>query len=230
MATDVDAFNVTSDFNCRSHRTKKERKMNAFDWSTGDDFSGGGSFLEVAGKYHMVVTDVAYPAVDNNGGLMENGLFNVTMSVLAGSVPGTKDKTLRITFFKPNMSSKDGGKFARKKVDRFLLAVGLVSPGEEGIRKEIDITQASFRQLLVELDRRTMKYKDKKTGKEVENEVTDIKFSNIFHVDDPDAADYPRDMESINLIPSTLRRIGMDRVRKPVKAASSEVDSEAVEF
>lgn len=204
--------------------------MNAFDWSTGEDFSGGGSFLEAAGKYHMVVTDVNYPAIDNSGALMENGLFNVTMSVLAGTVPGTKDKTIRLTFFKPNLSSKDGGKFARKKVDRFLLAVGLVSPGEEGHRKSLDINQAAFRQLLIELERKEMTYKDRKTGKEEKKDVTDIKFSNIFHVDDPDASDYPRDMESINLIPSTLRRIGMDRVRKPAKSASSEVDSEAVEF
>ena len=204
--------------------------MNMFDWNTGEDFSGGGSFLEAAGKYHMVVTEVNYPAVDLQGGLMENGLFNVTLSVLAGSVPGMKDKTIRLTFFRPNLSGKDGGKFARKKVDRFLLAVGLVNPGEEGQRKSFDITQAAFRQLLIELERKETEHTDKKTGKKTTKEVTDIKFANIFHVDDPDASDYPRDMESMNLIPSTLRRIGMDRVRKPAKAAAADVDSEDVVF
>lgn len=183
-----------------------------FDYETGDDFDSGSKFLEQPGEYHMVVEAMEEKPRKQDGELIANAWYAAKLKVLAGSSPGQEDKEHRVVFFKPNPDSKDGGDFARKKSDRFLLAVGLITPEDRGKKVSLDLQHAVMRQLLIKLDGR----KDDRGRNQL-----DISFANIFHVDDPEAASYPRDGAAIALIPQELRRIG----GKPAKAQEPKVNA-----
>lgn len=186
-------------------------------WGTGDDMGSGNTRVSKAGDYHMVIEDISEPAVKPDGSLIQNSLFGVTAKVFATNAAGQEDKEWRGVWFNPNLQAKDGGKFDRKKVDRFLLAVGLINPSDKGIEAEIDLGDAIGRQFLIRLEENQTK-----EGKT----VLQMKFADIYHVDDPEAADIPKSQEGLSMIPPELRRIA--KASRPggpaAKATAKEVN------
>lgn len=167
-------------------------------WGTGDDMGSGNTRVSKAGDYHMVIEDISEPAVKQDGSLIQNSLFGVTAKVFATNAAGQEDKEWRGVWFNPNLQAKDGGKFDRKKVDRFLLAVGLINPSDKGIEADLDLSDAIGRQFLIRLEENQTK-----EGKT----VLQMKFADIYHVDDPEAADIPKSKEGLSMIPPELRRV-----------------------
>lgn len=191
----------------------------AFKWDTGEDFSSGSTYLSEPGLYHLVVTGVDESPRKANGELIHNAAFSVTCSVVAGSVSGQEDKTVSLTFFAPNLSGKDQGKFARKKIDRFLLAVNLLRKDQAGAKGvEIDLQKAQGQQFLAKLE------------KDDQDKYMQIAFADIFHVDDPDAAGFPKQAEAIGLIDPANRLAKADAEpngRKQQKTAPKQAAKSA---
>ena len=95
----------------------------AFTHTTGEDFSGGGKFLDKEGWYHLMVSSASDTPKKPGGELINNCKFSIDCTAAAGSVEGCKDKTISLKFFEPNTSHKDKGAMACKKIDRALIAM-----------------------------------------------------------------------------------------------------------
>jgi len=184
------------------------------EWETGEDVSSGETFLSQPGRYHVVVQDLNEPATKRDGTIIQGTLFGVTFAVAEGP---QQDKTVSVSFFAPSLQSKDGGAMARKKVDRFLIAVSLVDPSETGKAKKIKLDEAIGRQCCVE-------FEHDKEGKYLQ-----LKYANIYHVDDPEAANVDKSDEFLSMIPPHLRRPGMQRLSKG-GAPASKADGKAKMF
>jgi hypothetical protein len=101
---------------------------------------------------------------------------------------------------------------AKKKLDRFFLAVGLLT--EKQIRDKeqvsIDLQEANGRQFVAKLD------KEKEDAK-----FLSLSFADIFHVDDPAVAAVPKHKGLLSLIAPSLRQIGMPTQQAAAKPASN---------
>lgn len=164
-----------------------------FSHQTGDDFSSG-TFLKEPGWYHLCVTEMDETPINRQGQLIDNAAFRVHFEALAGTVGGQEGKAGELTFFHPRPTSKDGGKFARKKIDRFLLAVGLIDENVKGKAVDIDVQQAVGRHFVAKLEAN-------------EHGYLELAFTEVYHPDDPAVAHQPKDAAAM-AIPGTWRKIG----------------------
>ena len=173
----------------------------SWEYETGGDLSSGGKFLKEPGTYHLLVSSVDEPPVlskGNNPQPIDNVAFKVNLSVCDGTVEGQKDKTTDILFFAPKLGGKDDGAFARKKIDRFLVATGMLTE-EQVLSKakvSLNLQDIEGRQLVAkfQMDR--------------DDKYLELAFSDLWHVDEPDVATVPKDKEALSLIPTSLRKIG----------------------
>jgi hypothetical protein len=166
---------------------------------TGKDFKGGGKYLAEPGTYHMAILDVTETPTKRDGTLINNAAFRATMSVLSGTVTGQEEKIYEATWFDPRQDAKDGGAFDTKKIDRFLLATGLIHEADKESEMDINLAKAAGRQVLIRLEKRTSK-----DGKE----YLQLQGADIFHIDDPDCKSCPKKESALSLIPASLRKIG----------------------
>ena len=156
----------------------------------------GANFLEVPGVYHLVIKDLDDSPTKSDGSLLS--AFRVTVAAIEGTPKNEDgsfaypDATTKLTFFYPNISSKDGGKFAKKKIFRFLVAAGLMKPTDKKFTGELSDAVGS--QVIAKLE-----YSDDS------HKYLDLAYSDIWHVDDPEAANYPRDEAAIKELPASLR-------------------------
>lgn len=176
-----------------------------FEHQTGGDVSTGGSWLADPGTYHLCITDVQETPTNNKGELISNAAFRVACTVCDGTVPNQKDKTVDITFFNPKSTDKNEGAMARKKLDRFFLAVGLATEQqiESKAKLSIDLQEANGRQFIAQLE------KEKEDSK-----FLSLSFANLYHVDDPAVQAIPKDKAALNIIDPKLRRVGMQAAAK----------------
>jgi hypothetical protein len=169
-------------------------------YKTGGDFDTGGGFLKAPGTFHFCITGVeenpTKKGKQNEGQLIDNAAFRVDLEVLAGTADGCVGKTCDIVFFHPKPSDKNEGAFAKKKIDRFLLAVNLVKEEDKEKELDIDLNLATGSQLVAKMELN-------EDGKHV-----GLAFADIFHVDDPAVAQVPKDAEALQLIAPSKRRIG----------------------
>jgi hypothetical protein len=179
----------------------------AFKHQTGDDFSTGGTFLREPGTYHVCVTELDENPAKRDGSLIDNAAFRVYFEVLTGTVKGQEEKTGDIIFFYPKLQSKNEGAFARKKIDRFLLSVGLVSEADKSKDLEVDLRQAIGRHFIVKLEH------------DDEQKFLQVAFADIFHVDDPAVKDIPKNAAAM-AIGGTWRLVGA-KAREPAKKSPS---------
>lgn len=161
-----------------------------FQHTAGGDTSAGGQFLDHPGWYHLMIQDIQDPPTDKSGTPIPDAAFKVNCSVLAGTVEGQKDKTVGIMFFHPRADGKNEGAFARKKIDRFLIATSFATPAqiEAKATLDIDLQQGRSRQFIAKLD--------KEEGKK----FLELSFADIYHVDDAAVANYPKDEKALKLI------------------------------
>ena len=135
--------------------------------------------------------------------------FRVDFAVLDGTVAGQKDKQFDIMFFKPKLTDKNGGEFAKRKQARFAIATGILPRSEPGKRVTVDLQKANGRQLVVELEHQ----KDQQTGQPTK--FVQLAWANIHHVDDPAVAKVPKDATALALLPAELRKNPQDFARQP---------------
>ena len=165
-------------------------------WETGDDFTTGSTFVTEPGKYHMVVGTVIEEPKTKDDKLIPNAKFSVQAVVLAGTNESQVGKQINLMFFGPKAGGKDGGKFSRKKVDRFLLGLGLIS--EDDLKKSIDVDfdKAQGRQFCVEL------IDNEQNGKK----YLDVKGAEIYHVDDREVKDWPKSKQALGYLDKSQRK------------------------
>ena len=162
-------------------------------YKTGSDMKGS-SFLTTPGKYHMIIEAAEIPVMKDGCESIKD-FMAITFGVVGGPA-GTKGKSKRLTWKKPeHVNNSD---WATKKIDRALLAFGVISPDDTDADVNFEPEELIGRQCLMELELDEEKQK-----------YLNISFYNIFHVDDAEAgSDYPRNEKALAQIPANLRRTG----------------------
>lgn len=172
-----------------------------FDAPDQDDMQQGASnYLEAPGIYHAMVTAVyegTQPPKANGEAKVMDG-FSCTLDILAGTVKGQDGKIANLRFWNPKLTSKDGGKFARKKQAAFLIATGVIAPDQLGKRVSVDLKNAAGQQVVLKLELGEKSDEGK--------QYLDLAFTDIWHIDDPRAAACPKDEKAVGLIPKEMRR------------------------
>ena len=164
--------------------------MSGFELECPEDIDGQSNFLTEPGTYHAVVIAVDEAPTSKAGVLLEG--FRVEFAVLDGTVAGQKGKQFDIMFFKPKLTDKNGGEFAKRKQARFAIATGILPRAEPGKRVTVDLQQANGLQLVVELEHQ----KDMTTGEPTK--FLQLAWANIYHVDDPAVAKVPKDATALS--------------------------------
>ncbi len=174
----------------------------ALDMPDREDIANTANFLSKEGTYHFLVTHVDEQPVSKKDQSAVDG-FAVEFSVLDGErVNGEcpeKGKKMDLVFFNPKLNGADGGKWARAKQGAFVIAAGLVDETKCGQRIEIDLEKAVNSQVVATVQHGTDQAGAKKR-------FLELTYANIYHVDDPRAADCPKDAKALALIPKALRR------------------------
>jgi hypothetical protein len=162
---------------------------------TGGDFQTGG-FLKEPGTYHFIITGMEETPTKRDGSMIDNAAFRIALEALDGTFAGCKGKTCDMIFFHPKPGGKNDGAFARKKMDRFFLAVGLISDDDKDKEVDIDLNLAVGRQFVAKMEL------------DDDGKFLQLSFADIFHVDDPSVGQVPKCKESLAIIAPSLRRIG----------------------
>lgn len=165
--------------------------------------TGGGNWIDKPGTYHLMITAADEEPVSKKDKKMIDG-FTVDFQALDGTVRDAagkfteKDKTVGLTFYNPKITDKNEGVFARQKQAAFFVATGLMTEeqlGKQGIT--IKLSEAVGRQVIATLE--------EQVGTDGKKYIR-LAYGDIFHIDDPRAAGFPRNEKAITLIPSAYRR------------------------
>jgi hypothetical protein len=163
----------------------------------------GGKYLSEPGTYHLVIEQV-------NEGTGPNGKaidgFSLECRVMAGTVAEQEGRGTTLTFWQPNLTGSEESQKATKRQNAALfVACNQVDPTQLGKRASIDIGKLQGEHMIVTLERRMDK--DELTGKyTVPSKFLRINYASIYHVDDPDAAGFPKDAEALTTIDRAKRR------------------------
>lgn len=169
----------------------------SFVLETTEDIGGSASdqYLSEPGTYHCVITSVA-----ENEGPKGNPIdgFTVGLAVLDGTVGGQKDKSTNLCLFSPDESKSDKlQEWAKKKQTAFAIAAGLLDLSKKlGGKVAIDLSEAVGRQIVLTFENNEYEGKTR----------LQLSYANIYHVDDPRAAKFPKDKEALSLIDKSLRK------------------------
>ncbi len=169
------------------------------------------SYAAKDGKYHVLITEWIENPPKSDQTPME-GAVKVGFEILHGTDKNEIKKTHNETFFPPD-ETKDGGGFNAVKLTRLVVAIsGVHQPGVE-----VEVTQedAIGRQLVIELAHRADKNKPDKI-------YFGLKGANLWHVDDPEVADVPKNADALSIIDPSLRKAPVsDLVSSAAPAAST---------
>ena len=167
----------------------------SFEFDPSEEIGTGGTYLEEAGTYHLTVNTVGEGTGPKGNPITG---FSIGCQVMAGTTPGQEEKETSIVFFNPKL---DGSEIAqrinREQQTAFLIAAGLITPadlGKKGLM--IDLQKAIGQQIMATL---------------VENEYNgrttlQLRFADVFHIDDPRAKAFPKNAETVAMIPVDLRK------------------------
>jgi hypothetical protein len=153
------------------------------------------SYAAKDGKYHVLITEWIENPPKSDQTPME-GAVKVGFEILHGTDKNEIKKTHNETFFPPD-ETKDGGGFNAVKLTRLVVAIsGVHQPGVE-----VEVTQedAIGRQLVIELAHRADKTNPSKI-------YFGLKGANLWHVDDPEVADVPKNADALSIIDPSLRK------------------------
>lgn len=149
---------------------------------------GSSTMLDTGGKFHFVIKDIEENPI--LGSTPVRG-FQVELEVVAPAE--LAEKTVRLLFSNPDLSHKDKGDFARQKQTAFVIAANVVDISKMGQSVEVDLSTAVGQHVLAEVEMRP-------SQKDPTKSFPELRFSNIFHVDDPRAKGYPRHDETLKLV------------------------------
>ena len=171
----------------------------SFDFESPEEVHGeDGKWCKEPGTYHFTVANILEGQTEK--GTPIDG-FTVKLEALAGgTVEGCQGQQHTETVFAPNLSqSEESQSMAKRKLAAFFIACDLMTPEQLGKPVQIELEQAVGRQLVAELAKRYDK--DETTGKYTkETKYLQFHYANIYHVDDPDVKDIPKNADAIGLI------------------------------
>jgi hypothetical protein len=168
----------------------------------------GGKYVDKPGLYHAVITGVDENPATKNGEPMDG--VQITISILAGTNPDQKDKSLDIIIWNPREADdKKKQDMAKRVQTNFCLATCLIGQFQPGVKTTVEPTDAIGRQVVVKL--RHKQEKNEATGHYEDTKRIELSFSDIYHVDDPWVAknNVPLDAAALapNILPPSLRKI-----------------------
>lgn len=173
---------------------------------TSSDVGGGGTIISEPGTYHVQVLNSADGA-STKGNPIDG--CSALLSVLAGTVDNQTEKQFHLTLFDPDMS-KDESKqeWSIKKQTAYGIAINEIDPSKLGEELEMDFDNADGQQFLISLDygRKKITNDDGKEEWVEDKDSLQLKFANIYHIDDPRAKDFPKNKEAMGLLPKEMRR------------------------
>lgn len=193
---------------------------------------GGSNRIERPGTYHLQVTKLDMEPQGKDGRMI-NG-FRVTALVLDGTAQANgkcieKGKSHEMTFFDPDMQAKQSSQeMSQRKQDRFFFVVGAIDENNLDQEVEIDTEAIEGRQFIAKFSER--EYTDRQ-GKQ--QKMVDLHFADMWHVDDVQVADVPKDASMLKLLPLEQRataehkaEVARQQYEEPVKqpAAASAID------
>lgn len=144
------------------------------------------------GIYHLAVSTVDSAPVSKNGDAIDG--IKVGFQVLAGTVAGMEGREFQVVFFYPNPAGKDGGKFATKRLTILGLATEVIDRSQLGQAVDPNWDDMLARHFVAEVEHRKSQTDESKT-------FPDLKGLHIWHVNHPDAASYPKDAETLEMMP-----------------------------
>lgn len=175
----------------------------SFEFDAPEELShGGGNWIDKPGTYHLVVTAMDEQPINRNKEMVDG--FRAEFQALEGTVRDANgkftetDKTIGITFKNPKITDKNEGLFARQKQAAFLIATGLMTEeqlGKKGIK--VELKNSVGRHVIA-----TLEESDLDSGKK----FIGLSYADIWHIDDPRAASFPKNEKALTLIPSAHRR------------------------
>lgn len=157
------------------------------DFGSDDDLNSYDYPIE--GIYHLMAENVDDSRERVNG-------VQVDCQILAGTTKSQQGKKFRETFWDPSPESKDGGRFAKKRVAKFARATGLLSSDNLGKRASVDWKAAEGRQFVAKLVNYERKNDDGRVYKGAQ-----IDGISIYAVNAPEVAEVPKDQGALALIP-----------------------------
>jgi hypothetical protein len=168
----------------------------------------GGKYVDKPGLYHAVITGVDENPASKDGEPLNGVQF--TVSILAGTSPDQKDKSLDIIMWNPRDTDEKKKQDDAKRVQtNFCLATCLIGHFEPGAKVSVEPTEAIGRQVVVKL--RYKQKKNEQTGLYEDTNRIELSWSDIYHVDDPWVANNNVPMDSAalapNILPPSLRKI-----------------------
>lgn len=169
------------------------------------------SYASKDGRYHCIITEWVENPPKADKTPME-GAVKVGFEIVAGTDKNEIKKTHNEMFFPPD-ETKEGGGFAAIKLTRLIVAISGVH--QPGVEVEITDKDAIGRQLVLELAHRA----DKNDPQKI---YFGLKGANLWHVDDSDVADVPKDAEALSIIEPHLRKAPVsDLVSSAAPAATT---------
>lgn len=161
------------------------------EWGVGDNLDSGNKYCKQEGWYHVLIEKCSIPGRKEDGNLIDGSIGKFSAIILGGTNESQREKECTLTYFKPNLSHKDQGKFSREKFDRFLLACGVIK--KDAIGATLTLSEANFvgSQLIIHwVSRRDAQNK----------EQWDVAGKDVYHVDDPEVSHVPKYLPALKLI------------------------------
>jgi hypothetical protein len=161
-----------------------------------DDMTGGGAYLEEPGTFHLLINEV-HDGCGPNGNPIDG--FSIECEVLAGTVENCSGKKVGLTIWKPNLTKGEKSiAMARRIASAFFIATDLTNPNALGKSATIDVNNARSKQIVARLA--IQKDRDGNPTKFLQ-----INYSDVFHVDDPEVATIPKDLDALQIVAAKLR-------------------------
>lgn len=156
---------------------------------TEDDLRGDSQYPN-EGQYFVLITNVDNSRKDVDA-------LKIDLVVYAGTVAGQESKKFTETIWDPSAAHKDGGKFARSKKARLILAAGIAKSFDELKSPEFrwspeDLTYRVFKAAVVH-----RKSRNEKKNREYTN--AQIDGLSLWAPNDPEAAHIPSNQEVLDL-------------------------------
>lgn len=164
-------------------------------FQSSDDVGGGGNAIEKPGTYHCSIRDAA-DGTSTKGNPITG--VSAILTVLDGTNADQKDREFHLHLFDPDMSkSQEAQEWAKKKQTAYAIAINQLDPSKLGQQVEIDFAGgAEGQQIVIALESNEYQGKTR----------LDLAYANIYHVDDPRAARFPKNKDALALIDKSNRR------------------------
>lgn len=165
--------------------------------TTGEDFSTGGRYLSDEGWFHFIITHATERPTKKDGSLVNNAMFQLSCVVAAGTAPGCEDKTFDLTLFHPKGDGSNGSKIDAKKIDRTFIALNAITANDQSKAVSVEVVDFVGQQFIAHLSHR-----------DDDGKYLQLHYADIFHVDDPEVKNQPKNEEMLKHIKAAYRRIG----------------------